>query len=104
MPQSSQSNAENDYRHQLDTFTDREAILALFEQTLRSAQAGQLHLLAVKGNSGTGKTLLVSYLTKRVCPRFQWQFGQISIAQSIPTFRSILLELENTLKGAVPSA
>src|SRR2546423_7699161 len=104
MPQSSQSNAENDYRHPLDTFTDREAILALFEHTLRSARAGQLHLLAVKGNSGTGKTFLVSYLTERVCPRFQWQFGQMRFAQSVPDFRTILLGLEDALKGGVPSA
>ena len=29
MPQPSQRHAENDYRDQLDTFTDREAILAM---------------------------------------------------------------------------
>jgi len=104
MPQPSPSNAENDYRNPLDAFTDREAILALFEQTLRSARAGQLHLLAVKGNSGTGKTFLVSYLTERVCPRFQWQCGQMRFAQSVPDFRTILLGLEDALKGGVPSA
>src|SRR5947209_4803871 len=104
MPQSSQSNAENDYRHPLDTFTDREAILALFEHTLRSARAGQLPLLAVKGNSGTGKTFLVSYLTEGVCPRFQWQFGQMRFAQSSPDFRTILLGMEDALKGCIPSA
>ena len=34
--------AENTNRDRLDTFTDREAILALFEQTLQSARVGQL--------------------------------------------------------------
>jgi tetratricopeptide (TPR) repeat protein len=104
MPQPSPSNAENDYRNPLDAFTDREAILALFEQTLRSARAGQLHVLAVKGNSGTGKTFLVSNLAERVCPRFQWQIGQMRFAQSVPDFRTILLGLEDALKGNVPSA
>ncbi len=103
MQQPSQSNAENDDRDPLDTFTDREAILALFEQTLRSARADRLHLLAVKGNSGTGKTFLVSYLAERVCPRFQWQFGQMRFAQSAPDFRTVLLRLEDALKGSVPS-
>jgi tetratricopeptide (TPR) repeat protein len=104
MQQPSPSNAENDYRNLLDAFTDREAILALFEQTLRSARAGQPHLLAVKGNSGTGKTFLVSYLTERVCPRFQWQSGQMRFAQAVPGFHTILLGLEDELKGSVPSA
>ena len=102
MAQPSQRNAENDYRDPLDTFTDREAILALFEQTLRSARAGRLQLLAIKGNSGTGKTFLVSYLTERVCPRFQWQVGQMRFAQSTPDFRTILRGLEDALKGSVP--
>src|SRR6266487_2425146 len=104
MPQPSPRNAENDSRNPLDAFTDREAILARFEQTLCSARARQLHLLAVKGNSGTGKTFLVSYLTERVCPGFQWQCGQMRFAQSVPDFRTILLGLEDALKGGVPSA
>jgi len=81
----------NDYHNPLDTFTDREEILGLFQRALHSAQSGQLHLLAVKGNSGTGKTFLISYLIHRICPQFHWQSGLISFAQSRPDFRTILL-------------
>ena len=90
-------------RHPLDSFTDREQILLLFEQILRSAQPGQLRVLAIKGNSGTGKTFLISYLSGRICPTFGWQTGQISFSQKgVPEFRSILAGLENALAGCVP--
>ncbi len=104
MQQPSRSNAENDYQNPLDTFTDREDILAVFQQTLRSARTGRLHLLAIKGNSGTGKTFLISYLLERVCPLLPWQAGAMRFAQSIPDFRTILLGLEQVLKGCVPLA
>jgi len=96
------SSADITYRDPLDSFTDREAILNLFEQSLRSIQPGQLRLLAVKGNSGTGKTFLISYLTRRIFPTLNWQAGQLSFAQSTPDFRTILAGLEDALKGCVP--
>jgi tetratricopeptide (TPR) repeat protein len=91
------------YRDPLDSFTDREAILNVFEQSLRTIQPGQLRVLAIKGNSGTGKTFLISYLTRRVYPRLNWRSGQLSFApRSTPNFRSILVGLEDALKGCVP--
>jgi len=96
------SSTDITYRDPLDSFTDREAILNLFEQSLRSIQPGQIRLLAVKGNSGTGKTFLVSYLTQRILPALNWQSGQLSFAQSTPDFRTILAGLEGALKGCVP--
>jgi tetratricopeptide (TPR) repeat protein len=96
------SSTDITYRDPLDSFTDREAILNLFEQSLRSIQPGQLRLLAVKGNSGTGKTFLISYLTQRIFPTLNWQAGQLSFAQSTPDFRTILAGLEDALKGCVP--
>ena len=96
------SSTDITYRDPLDSFTDREAILNLFEQSLHSIQPGQLRLLAVKGNSGTGKTFLISYLTRRIFPTLNWHAGQLSFAQSTPDFRTILAGLEDALKGCVP--
>ena len=93
---------EQIYRDPLDSFTDREQIMYLFEQFLRFAQRGQLRLIAIKGNSGTGKTFLISYLTVHICPKLGWKTGQLSFAQSLPDFRSILAGLEAALKGCVP--
>lgn len=104
MAHSSQSHAKEDSCDPLDAFTDREGILALFKQTLHSAHRGRLHVLAVKGNSGTGKTFLVSYLAERVCPGFQWQVGRMHFAQSALDFRTVLSGLEDALKGSVPLA
>src|SRR5205807_596164 len=87
------------YRDPLENFTDREEILALFEQILLSAQAGQLRHLAIRGNSGTGKTFLLEYLMHRVCPALKWQNGQLSF---VPDFRSILMGLEDAFKNCVP--
>ena len=56
------------YRDPLDSFTDREKIIHLFEQFLHVAQPNQLRLLAIRGNSGTGKTFLISYLTTTHLP------------------------------------
>ena len=89
-------------RHRLDSFTDRERVLTHFQQLLRSAQAGEVHLLSVKGHSGTGKTFLIEYLTKRICPQAGWQTGVLAFAHSVPDFRSILDGLEDALKGCVP--
>jgi len=96
------SSTDITYRDPLESFTDREAILTMFAQSLRSIQPGQLRLLAVKGNSGTGKTFLISYLTRRIFPTLNWQAGQLSFAQSTPDFRTILAGLEDALKGCVP--
>src|SRR5438132_1519089 len=74
------SDTGNDAHNPLDSFTDREDILTLFRRILHSAQAGHLHLVAIKGNSGTGKTFLISYLLDRVCPLFPWQAGAMSFA------------------------
>jgi tetratricopeptide (TPR) repeat protein len=92
------------YHDPLDGFTDREAILALFEQLLRSAQPGQLRVLAIKGNSGTGKTFLTEYLCERVCLPAGWVTSQLRFFQSQPDFRTILTGLEDALKGCVARA
>lgn len=92
------------YYDPLDSFTDREAILALFEQLLRSAQPSQLLVLAIKGNSGTGKTFLAEYLSERICPSSGWETGQLRFFQSQPDFRTILTGLEDALKGCVTRA
>jgi tetratricopeptide (TPR) repeat protein len=92
------------YHDPLDSFTDREEILAIFEQLLRSAQPGQLRVLAIKGNSGTGKTFLAEYLSKRICLSAGWETGQLRFFQSQPDFRTILTGLEDTLKGCVARA
>jgi|SRR5437667_12333546 len=88
--------------HKLDSFTDREQILDKFKQFLESAQPDQFHLLAIRGNPGTGKTFLIEYLFRRVCPEFAWQAGQLTFVQAIPDFRTILLGLEDAFKGCVP--
>ncbi len=93
---------EQIYHDPLDSFTDREQIVYLFEQFLHVAQPGQLRLLAIKGNSGTGKTFLISYLTTHVGPKLGWKSGQLSFAQFLPDFRAILAGLEAALKGCVP--
>jgi hypothetical protein len=93
---------EQIYRDPLDSFTDREQIVNLLEQFLHIAQPGQLRLLAIKGNSGTGKTFLISYLTTHVCPELGWKTGQLSFAQSLPDFHAILAGLEAALKGCLP--
>src|SRR5690349_20926321 len=89
-------------RHRLDSFTDRKGVLTHFQQLLRSAQAGEVHLLSIKGNSGAGKTFLIEYLTKRICPQAGWQTGVLAFAHSVPDFRFILDGLEDALKGCVP--
>src|SRR5947209_1546821 len=91
------------YRDPLDSFTDREEILDLFKQFLDSARPGQFRLLTIKGNSGTGKTFLITYLTEHICPELGWQSGKISFDQlTIPDFSSILAGLEDSFRGCVP--
>src|SRR5438270_1489446 len=85
----------------LEGFTDREYVLTLFKQLLLQARPGTFRLLAIKGNSGTGKTFLTSYLVERVCHPMGWQAGQISFTQAQPDFRFILARLEDALKGCV---
>src|SRR5262252_8612946 len=89
------------YHDPLDSFTDRETILSLFEQCLLSAQPDQLRVLAIKGNSGTGKTFLTEYLSKQICPSLGWETGQLRFFQSQLDFRTILAALEDALKGCV---
>jgi tetratricopeptide (TPR) repeat protein len=93
---------EGIFSNPLDSFTDRERIKAHVRHLLHSAQTGEFHLLAVKGNSGTGKTLLIEYLSKRLCPQEGWQTGVLAFAQSFPDFRSILDGLDDALKKCVP--
>src|SRR5258708_3016117 len=85
----------------LTYFTDREEIVDTFKNFLRSASTSPL-LLAIMGNSGTGKTFLTSYLIRSVCPK-TWDSGQISFAfPEEPDFQSILKGLEEVLIGCVP--
>ena len=88
----------------LASFTDREAILSQFAQCLQSTRPGQFRLLAIKGNSGTGKTFLIDYLSQRICPTAGWQVGHLTFAQSTPDFRPVLEDLEGALKGCVPTS
>jgi tetratricopeptide (TPR) repeat protein len=96
------SSLEPPSRHRLDSFTDREQVLTQFQQMLRTAQAGEVHLLSIKGHSGTGKTFLIEYLTERICPQAGWRTGKFDFTQSLPDFRSILNGVEDTLKECVP--
>lgn len=98
-----QNSDENIFQDQLDNFTDREAIIMLFDEFLRTAHPGHFRLLAVKGNSGTGKSFLISYLSTRVCSHLHWHSGLISFSQSaVPDFRYLISGLEAVLKGCVP--
>lgn len=100
---SSHHNIDDAYRDLLDSFTDREQIVSLFDQFLSSAQPGKLRLLAIKGNSGTGKTFLISFLMKYLCPKLAWHAGLLSVTRSgAADFRSLLAGLEDALKGCVP--
>ena len=102
MPTTSQTDAGNNYHDLLDMFADREEFLATFQQALRSSQRGRLHVLGVKGNSGTGKTFLISYFINRICPSLGWPTGLLTFVQSIPDFRTILEGFEDALKSCVP--
>jgi hypothetical protein len=93
---------EGIFSNPLDSFTDRERILEHVRHLLHAAQTGEFHLLAVKGNSGTGKTFLIDYLSKRLCPQEGWHTGVLTFAQSFPDFRSILEGLEDGIKKCVP--
>jgi tetratricopeptide (TPR) repeat protein len=93
---------EGSFRNPLESFTDRERILAHVRHLLDSAHTGEFHLLAIKGHSGTGKTFLIEYLSKRLCPQAGWHTGVLAFAHSFPDFRSILDGLEDALKGCVP--
>lgn len=85
----------------LTYFTDREEILEKFKDFLDLSGTSH-HILEVKGNSGTGKTFLIYYLTECICPE-NWYAGQISFSPSEePDFQSILKGLESVLKGCVP--
>ncbi|MGH2495931.1 MAG: tetratricopeptide repeat protein, partial [Ktedonobacteraceae bacterium] len=96
-------NIDDAYRDPLDSFTDREQIVTLFEQFLSFARPGNLRYLAVKGNSGTGKTFLISFLMKYLCPKHAWHAGLLSVTRSgAVDFRSFVAGLEDTLKGCVP--
>src|SRR4051794_35008304 len=93
----------NEYLDPLEDFHDRQQVLDLFEKLLSAARPGRFHLLAIKGNSGTGKTFLTSYLAERICPALGWQSGQMRFSRSEPDFRSILRGIEDGLKGCVPN-
>ncbi len=96
-------NIDATYHDPLDSFTDREQIVTLFDQFLSSAQPGKLRFLAVKGNSGTGKTFLISFLMKYLCPKLAWHAGLLNVTRSgAADFRSLLAGLEDALKGCVP--
>jgi len=82
----------------LEYFTDREELLSAFRTMLASAKAKRFELLAVKGNSGAGKSFLLRYLCERVCPGLGWMPVSITFSPyGVPSFRSILDQLEDTL-------
>lgn len=93
--------ADTAFRDPLDLFTDREEILAQFKQFLRLAQPRRFGLFALKGNSGTGKTFLIEYLTYRICPSLSWQVGNMNFAPLPSGFRTILAALEDALRECV---
>lgn len=86
----------------LDGFTNREQILRHFQQSLQKTQVGELHILSIRGHSGTGKTFLIEYLSKRICPQAGWHAAGLVFVQSLPDFRTILLGLEDALRCCVP--
>ena len=90
------------YPDSLDTFTDREQVIDLFNQVSHDARAGQFQLLAVKGNSGTGKSFLIDYLEVQIHTSVNWQSGRLSFAQLTPDFHSILQGIESGLQSCVP--
>jgi len=57
--------ADTAFRGPLEDFTDRQTVLKMFRRYLCSPH-GNDYLLVIEGNGGTGKTFLISYLTKRV--------------------------------------
>jgi tetratricopeptide (TPR) repeat protein len=85
----------------LDAFVGREQIIALFNQHLQLAKPKRFRLLAIRGNSGTGKTFLMQYLIERVCPTHHWQTGQLNFAQAKSDFRFILTGLEDAFATCV---
>ena len=101
MPKHSVIANKNDEK--LAYFTNREDIVKGFKQFLSSAQNSD-SLLAMKGDPGTGKTYLVAYLCKCVCPKLSWHSGRINFTQSTSDFRTILLRLEDALKGSISQA
>lgn len=92
---------EHILRVPLDAFIGRDATLALVKQALSEAQPGQLHLLTVKGSSGSGKTALLSYVADYICPQLQWRPVPIRFAQGRPDFSTLLLQLEIALEALV---
>src|SRR5260370_35942688 len=97
--------ANHMYYDLLDSFTDREPIVHVFEHMLQSNQPGRFRVYAVKGNSGTGKTYVISYLSRCICPKFGCQAVQISFTQSgVPGFRAIVDALESALQEWVTLA
>ncbi len=96
------SHSHTPFPDRLDTFTDRKQILDQFHRLLSTAQPGQFQVCGIKGNSGIGKTFLIEYLARRVCPQAGWQSGQLAFVQSTPNFRTILDGLEDALKACVP--
>jgi len=100
---SSQSqSADNAYHDPLESFTDRETILTLFKKSLQSVQPGQPRFLALKGNSGTGKTFLIAYMTKYLSSHYHWKSGCISATHAdVSDFRPLLAGVEDALKACV---
>ncbi len=96
---------ESYFQDPLDSFTNRESILEEFTLWLAVPEGGN-YLLAVKGNSGAGKTFLINYLSQRLCLSLtpHWCMGHLAFTQgSDPTFSTILTALESALAGCTPS-
>jgi tetratricopeptide (TPR) repeat protein len=97
------NDSDSTYHDPLERFTDRETVLALFEEFLQSAQRAHPRFLALKGNSGTGKTFLIAYMMKYICPQHGWKSGCVSFAHSgVADFRSLLAGVEDALRSNVP--
>jgi tetratricopeptide (TPR) repeat protein len=95
-------NADHAYHDPLESFTDRETVITLFDESLQSAQPSQPRFLALKGNSGTGKTFLIAYMTKYLSSHYHWKSGCISVTHSdISDFRLLLAGVEDALKTCV---
>ena len=68
-------------------------------------RSGLLRILTIEGNSGTGKTFLIRYLSERICPQFAWSTEIITFAPAaVPDYRTMLTNLEGALVPCVSPA
>src|SRR5581483_10014877 len=97
--------AQDAFHNPLDDFTDREIVLQLFDQYL-DTPSDNPYILAIKGISGIGKTFLISYLIKRICPLLEkrWYVSRLAFSPaSEPDFQVILASIGSLLQECVPA-